>query len=79
LYDAAAPKRSPCWRAIAAASVVLCFNVMGGFIKQTRAGLTEVNGGGVHQNARSKGIREFAVVVKHGFRNALIPSSPRSG
>ncbi len=74
MYDAAGTKTiGMLARHLLLPSIVLCFNVMGGFIKQTRAGLTEVMGEEYIKTARSKGIREFSVVVKHGFRNALIP------
>lgn len=54
-------------------SIVLMFNIIGGFIKQTRASMLEIMNEEYIKTARAKGIREISVVVKHGFRNALIP------
>ena len=52
---------------------VICFGSMGGLIKQTRGACLEVFNEEYMKTARSKGISEAAVVIKHGFRNALIP------
>ncbi len=52
---------------------VICFGSMGGMIKQTRGACLEVFNEEYMKTARSKGISEAAVVIKHGFRNALIP------
>lgn len=45
----------------------------GGLIKQTRGAVLEVMNEEYIKTARSKGLKETAVVVKHGLRNALIP------
>lgn len=54
-------------------SFVLCFNIVGNFIKQTRASVMEVMNEEYIKTARAKGISEFSVTIKHAFRNALIP------
>ena len=41
--------------------------------RQTRASLVEVMQQDYVRTARSKGLRERTVIVRHGFRNALIP------
>ena len=41
--------------------------------KMTRAGMLEVLRTDYIRTARAKGLGEFAVVVKHGLRNAMIP------
>lgn len=54
-------------------ATVLSLNIMGRFIKQTRGSMLEVLNEEYIKTARSKGIKEVAVVIKHAFRNALIP------
>ena len=45
----------------------------------TRSTMLEVLGQEFVRTARAKGLREYTVVYHHALRNALIPSSPRSG
>ncbi|MGN0159137.1 MAG: ABC transporter permease [Brotaphodocola sp.] len=45
----------------------------GNLIKQTRSAVLEVMNEEYIKTARSKGLQEFAVIVKHALRNALIP------
>ncbi|MDO5403701.1 MAG: ABC transporter permease [Eubacteriales bacterium] len=52
---------------------VLGFHIMGNFIKQTRGSMLEVLNEEYIKTARSKGISEGAVIIKHALRNALIP------
>ncbi len=52
---------------------VIALGSMGNLIKQTRGACMEVFGEDFMKTARSKGIGEFAVVLRHGFRNSLIP------
>lgn len=52
---------------------VICFGTMGNIIKQTRGACLEVFNEEYMKTARSKGISEAAVIIRHGFRNALIP------
>lgn len=54
-------------------ALVICFGTMGNIIKQTRGACLEVFSEEYMKTARSKGISETAVVLRHGFRNALIP------
>ncbi len=43
------------------------------FARQTRAGMVEALGQDFIRTARAKGLRERLVVLRHAFRNALIP------
>ena len=54
------------------AGVIGLTNV-GGILKQTRSACLEVLGEDYIRTARAKGLREGAVVVRHGLRSALIP------
>lgn len=54
-------------------SFVVAFTMMGNIVKQTRGGLLEVLNEDYIKTARSKGLNETMVVIKHGLRNALIP------
>lgn len=54
------------------AGVVGLSNV-GGILKQTRSACLEVLGEDYVTTARAKGLKEAAVVLRHGFRTALIP------
>ena len=52
---------------------VVAFTLIGDIVKQTRGGLLEVLNEDYIKTARSKGLREKAVIIKHGLRNSLIP------
>lgn len=52
---------------------VLSLQHIGNFIKQTRGSVLEVLNEEYIKTARSKGIKEHAVIIKHALRNALIP------
>lgn len=53
---------------------ILCgLQMTGSLIKQTRSAVLEVMNEDYIKTARSKGLSEFAVVIRHAFRNALIP------
>ena len=54
------------------AGVIGLTNV-GSILKQTRSACLEVLGEDYIRTARAKGLREGAVVVRHGLRSALIP------
>lgn len=54
-------------------SLVLCVQLMGSYIKQTRGSVLEVLNEEYVKTARSKGISEFRVIVSHALRNAWIP------
>jgi ABC-type dipeptide/oligopeptide/nickel transport system permease component len=41
--------------------------------RMTRSSLLEVLGLNYIRTARAKGVREIGVVLRHGFRNALLP------
>lgn len=53
--------------------IVLCVQMMGSFIKQTRGSVMEVMNEEYIKTARQKGISEARVVVFHALRNAWIP------
>lgn len=53
--------------------LVLCIQMMGSFIKQTRGSVMEVMNEEYIKTARQKGITEARVVVFHALRNAWIP------
>ena len=52
---------------------VLSVQQMGNYIKQTKGSVQEVLNEDYIKTARSKGIREARVVVRHALRNALMP------
>lgn len=52
---------------------VVCVSGMGELIKQTRAACLEALGEDYIMTARAKGLKEWAVMVRHAFRGALIP------
>lgn len=58
---------------LALPALVSGITMTGGLIKQTRSSVLEVMNEEYIKTARSKGLPEWHVVVKHGFRNALIP------
>lgn len=58
---------------LALPALVSGLTMTGGLIKQTRSAVLEVMNEEYIKTARSKGLAEFKVVVRHGFRNALIP------
>ncbi|MEG2420986.1 MAG: ABC transporter permease [Oscillospiraceae bacterium] len=58
---------------LALPSLVICLSNLGGLTRQTRSACMEVLGEDYIRTARAKGLREWAVVVRHGFRTALIP------
>jgi len=66
------------WEGIFSASavlpmVVLCPAYIAIFARQTRAGMVEALGQDYVRTARAKGLRENLVVMRHAFRNALMP------
>lgn len=52
---------------------VLAFSQVGMYIRQTRSSLLEILGDDYVRTARSKGLKEENVVIRHGLRNAFIP------
>ncbi len=46
---------------------------VGSLLKQTRSAVLEVINEDYIKTARSKGLGEFAIIIKHAMRNALIP------
>ena len=53
--------------------LVLSVQLTGNYLKQTRGAVLEVLGSEYIRTARSKGITEKRVLVRHALRNALIP------
>lgn len=54
-------------------STLIGLQVIGNTIKQTRGSVLEVLNEEYIKTARSKGLKESAVLIKHAVRNALIP------
>lgn len=54
-------------------ALVICISNVGGLLKQTRSACLEVLGEDYIITARAKGLKEWAVLVRHGLRSALIP------
>ena len=52
---------------------VLATGIAGNMVRYVRSSMLEILGQDYLRTARSKGLREFLVVNKHAFRNALIP------
>jgi peptide/nickel transport system permease protein len=66
------------WDGIFSTSAVLPMAVLSPayiaiFARQTRAGMVEALGQDFIRTARAKGLRENLVVMRHAFRNALMP------
>ena len=53
--------------------IVLCPAYIAIFARQTRVGMVEALGQDFIRTARAKGLRENLVVMRHAFRNALMP------
>lgn len=60
-------------RHLALPAGVIALSNMGSLLKQTRSAMTEVLQEPFLQAARSRGLSTWAVLVRHGFRNALLP------
>ena len=54
-------------------AAVVAISNLGNLLKQTRSAMAEVMDEPFIQAARSRGISAWGVVVRHGFRNALMP------
>ena len=52
---------------------VICLSSLGNLVRQTASACGEVLGEDYIRTARAKGLPEWAVVWKHGFRTALLP------
>ena len=52
---------------------VACLSSLGNLVRQTASACGEVLGEDYIRTARAKGLPEWAVVWKHGFRTALLP------
>lgn len=59
---------------LALPSIVLGSSVMGLVTRVTRSSMLEVLGQDYMRTAHAKGLQERAVVIRHGLRNALIPT-----
>ena len=53
--------------------MALSLQLVAGYSRYMRASMLDVMGSDFIRTARAKGLRELAVVVRHGVRNALIP------
>ena len=54
-------------------AAVVCLSSLGNLVRQTASACGEVLGEDYIRTARAKGLPEWAVVWKHGFRTALLP------
>lgn len=54
-------------------AAVVCLSNLGNLVRQTASACGEVLGEDYIRTARAKGLPEWAVVWKHGFRTALLP------
>ena len=54
-------------------AAVVCVSSLGSLVRQTATACGEVLGEDYIRTARAKGLPEWAVVWKHGFRTALLP------
>jgi peptide/nickel transport system permease protein len=61
------------WRHIALPAITVSSGVTPLLTRITRSSMLEVLNQDYVRSARAKGVRETAVVVRHGFRNALLP------
>lgn len=61
------------WRHIALPAVTVGSGVTPLLTRLTRSSMLEVLNQDYVRSARAKGVREAAVVIRHGFRNALLP------
>jgi peptide/nickel transport system permease protein len=58
---------------VALPALVLTFFSLAGWARYTRSSMLEVLRQDYMRTARAKGLRERAVILKHGLRNAMIP------
>ncbi|HLW49187.1 MAG TPA: ABC transporter permease [bacterium] len=61
------------WRHIALPAITVGTGVVPLLTRLTRSSMLEVLNQDYVRSARAKGLREAAVIVRHGFRNALLP------
>ena len=61
------------WRSLVLPTITLTFYMMGLIARLTRSSMLEVLGAEYLRVARSKGLKEIVVIVRHGLPNALIP------
>ena len=61
------------WQHYVLPSITLGAAVAAVMARFTRSAFVEVLGDDYIRTARAKGVRETSVVLKHGFRNAMIP------
>ena len=52
---------------------VLVFRMIGNLIKQTKGSILEILNEDYVKTARSKGLLEYKVIIRHALRNALVP------
>ncbi len=61
------------WRHMILPTIVLGWSSSGTIARLTRSSLLEVMRNDYIRTARAKGMREFAVITRHAFKNAIIP------
>jgi len=67
------------WKSFILPAVTLSAITLTYLIRVTRASLLEVFREDYIRTARSKGLREYTIITKHAFRNALIPVITTAG
>ncbi len=60
-------------------ALIAAFTMVGSLLKQTRSAVLEVINENYIKTARSKGLSEFNIVIKHAMRNAMIPIATAIG
>jgi len=75
MYDTGSTGQNPgaLLRHLIMPAVVLSIQQIGSFTRHMRSSVLEVLGEDYIRTAKSKGLSEFWVVLKHGLRNAMIP------
>lgn len=72
-YPILPPTGAGTWQHFVMPSIALAANSMAIQARMTRACMLDVLRSDYIRTARSKGVSEFAVIYRHGLRNALIP------
>ncbi len=73
-YDSAGVKSGAAlFRHMIMPCLVLSFQQIGGWVRHMRSSMLEVMQEDYIRTARSKGLKKWAVIYRHGLKNALIP------
>ena len=66
-------ERLPATAILAASSIVLSFQQIGGWVRHMRSSMLEVMQDDYIRTAKSKGLTKWKVIMKHALKNALTP------